>query len=88
VKTFCLGRQCRENNGLREPLRTATGVQFVSVPSDQRENDQRETVFGISAGIKNTAFLTGFDEPIALALDSTSTLYVLDDIEHRVRKIQ
>jgi len=31
--------------------------------------------------------LTGFDETIALALDSTSTFYVLDDIEHRVRKI-
>ena len=32
--------------------------------------------------------LTEFDETIALALDSKSTLYVLDDIEHRVRKIQ
>jgi YVTN family beta-propeller protein len=32
--------------------------------------------------------LTEFDETIALALDSKSTLYVLDDVEHRVRKIQ
>ena len=32
--------------------------------------------------------LTNFDEPIALALDSKQTLYVLDDFDHRIRKIQ
>jgi hypothetical protein len=30
--------------------------------------------------------LTGFDEPIVL--DSKDTFYVLDDCDHRVRKIQ
>jgi hypothetical protein len=32
--------------------------------------------------------LTNFSEPIALALDSKGTVYVLDDFDHRVRKIQ
>jgi hypothetical protein len=32
--------------------------------------------------------LTVFDEPIAVAVDSKGTVYVLDDWDHRVRKIQ
>jgi YVTN family beta-propeller protein len=32
--------------------------------------------------------LTLFDEPIAVAVDSKGTVYVLDDWDHRVRKIQ
>jgi len=32
--------------------------------------------------------LTDFDAPVALALDSNGTLYVLDATEHRVRKIE
>ena len=41
LKTRCLGRQSRETNGSRETLCTATGVQYVSVPNDQRETISR-----------------------------------------------
>ena len=31
---------------------------------------------------------TGFDDPVALAVDSSGAVYVLDDVDHRLRKIQ
>jgi YVTN family beta-propeller protein len=31
---------------------------------------------------------TAFDDPVAVAVDSKGAVYVLDDVEHRVRKIQ
>jgi hypothetical protein len=34
LKTRCLGWQCRETNGSRETLCTATSVQYVSVPNN------------------------------------------------------
>jgi YVTN family beta-propeller protein len=32
--------------------------------------------------------LTGMGDPVAVALDSKGTVYLLDDVDHRVRKIQ
>jgi YVTN family beta-propeller protein len=32
--------------------------------------------------------LTGFSEPVAVAVDSKGAVYVVDDVDHRVRKIQ
>ncbi len=43
---------------------------------------------GYFNGDKLWPLLTSFDETIALALDSKNVLYVLDDIEHRVRQIK
>jgi NHL repeat len=31
---------------------------------------------------------TAFDDPVAVAVDSKGAVYVLDDWDHRVRKIQ
>jgi hypothetical protein len=31
---------------------------------------------------------TGFDDPVALAVDSVGAVYELDDWDHRLRKIQ
>jgi len=31
---------------------------------------------------------TGFDDPVALAVDAKGAVYELDDYDHRVRKIQ
>ena len=42
LKTRRLGRQSREANRSQEALRTATGVQFVSVRSDHRERISRQ----------------------------------------------
>lgn len=73
-------------NGSQERLCAATGVQFVSVLSDQRENDQRETVFEIGALI-TFATDANFCDLLQMAIDSANDLYVADDCAGVIFKI-